>query len=624
MKVVAVLFFCGVDLIIDLLIRKKYAERQTEQTALRGAMDRFSIAFELAPHMKTIMRKCDCRYVDVNRHFLEARGFAREDVIGKTPTEMGMPQLEFEQIIEILETQGSIQNYEGTIIMKDGSLGTVIISAETIQIDDQECIILGYNDITEMKSLQMEKLQMERTEQLNKTSRLEKDLSRSNQLILHIIDNMQDGFFVLDDQWRFTYVNKIVEKIFLKKREEILNQVFCDVNPKASTNVFKIYQKVQQEGRPITFEIRGNIRQDRWYQVTASPSQFGLSVYYRDITDVKLASDKLMEAQLEKVSILESMTDCFFALDENWQFTYINRAGEIAFGNAHDEWLGKTFTEVFKVNVTALQHYYQVMHEKKSVTFEIISEALDNKWIEISAYPTETGMTCYFHDITSRKIAEKEFARLDRLNLVAQLAAGIAHEIRNPMTTVRGYLEFLGWRPEYIARKPTFDLMITELDRANAIITEFLSLAQTKQTELKYQDLNVIISNLFPLIQADSVNQNKQLSFIEGEIPSLELNANEITQLVLNLTRNGLQAMREKGCLNINSYVEEGQVVLAMADEGCGIPPENLARLGTPFFTTKDTGTGLGLAICYKIAESHKAKIQIDSSAKCVRRCCVI
>jgi len=214
-----------------------------------------------------------------------------------------------------------------------------------------------------------------------------------------------------------------------------------------------------------------------------------------------------------------------------------------------------------------------------------------------------------------RRLFEISMARLDRLNLVGQMAAGIAHEIRNPMTTVRGYLQLLGEKPAYAAQKSTFGLMISELDRANGIITEFLSLARTKPTELKFQDLNDILNNLYPLLEADTFTQNKQISFIPGEIPNLELNGNEITQLVLDLTRNGLEAMRERGCLNVKSYVEDGKVVLAIKDEGCGIPPENLRKVGTPFFTTKDSGTGLGLATCYKIAESHNAKIHINSSS---------
>ena len=182
------------------------------------------------------------------------------------------------------------------------------------------------------------------------------------------------------------------------------------------------------------------------------------------------------------------------------------------------------------------------------------------------------------------------------------------------MTTVRGYLQLLSDKPNHIAQKSTFELMISEIDRANSIITEFLSLAQTKQTTLKSQNLNDIINHLYPLLEADTFTQNRQISFIPGEIPNLELDRKEISQLVLNLARNGLEAMEENGCLSVKSYVEDGLVVLSIADEGNGISPGDISKLGIPFFTTKDNGTGLGLTTCYRIAETHNAKIRIDSS----------
>ena len=580
-----------------------------EQNMLKSALERFSRAFQLGPHMMTILRKSDYTFVDANRRYLEAKGLAREGVIGKRPTEVGAPEGVFKQFLDALEAQGSVQNFEAPMVMKDGSVGTVILSSEQIQIDDQECILFAYTDITEMK-----RMQMERTQQLTKNLKLEEELSRSNQLIADIIDNMSDGFYVLDNDGNFTYLNKNVEELVRKTRDELIGQSAFAVTPQG--DVFKLFQQATKTGVPATLETLGNIQQDTWYQVTAYPSQYGLSVFYSDITERKLSREKLMKAQEDKISILESMTDSFFAINRNWQFTYVNRAAEIVFGRSRDELLGMKITELFKVNDTALRHYNEVMSEKKSVTFELMSKALGGKWLEISAYPTETGMTCYFSDITSRKISEKEFARLERLNLVGQLAAGIGHEIRNPMTTVRGYLQLLGTKPVYAAQKATFELMISELDRANAIITEFLSLAQTKPTDHKPQNLNGLLNNLYPLLEADAFTQNNQITFAPGEIPDLKLNGKEISQLVLNLTRNGLEAMPHGGCLRVNSYVEDSQVVLAIEDEGCGIPPENLSKVGTPFFTTKDTGTGLGLATCYKIVESHNAKIRIDSSSK--------
>ena len=195
-----------------------------EQDAFKGAIEIFSKGFQLGPHMMTIIRMSDYRYVDVNRRFLEAGSFSRVEVIGKTPAEIGVPESEFKQIIELLEVKRSVQNYEGSLIMKDGSKGTVIISAEKIIISDQECILFSYNDITEMKTMQMESI-----EQLTNNLKLEKALSKSNQTILDIIDNIQDGLVVLDDQWNFTYANKKAEELFPKKREEFLDQVLWEV-----------------------------------------------------------------------------------------------------------------------------------------------------------------------------------------------------------------------------------------------------------------------------------------------------------------------------------------------------------------------------------------------------------
>lgn len=229
------------------------------------------------------------------------------------------------------------------------------------------------------------------------------------------------------------------------------------------------------------------------------------------------------------------------------------------------------------------------------------------------------GQLCLIYimkDITSEKKIELEMARLDRLNLVGEMAASIGHEIRNPMTTVRGFLQMLGEKKECIQFRKYFQMMIGELDRANSIITEFLALAKNKTVQLKPQSLNVIVLNLFPLIQADALLTDKNIFIEPGDIPELLLDEKEIRQLVLNLVRNGLQAMSSGGKLTIRTFTFCDEVVLAIQDDGQGITPEVLERIGTPFFTTKAEGTGLGLAVCFSIAARHKAKIEIETSSQ--------
>ncbi len=216
-------------------------------------------------------------------------------------------------------------------------------------------------------------------------------------------------------------------------------------------------------------------------------------------------------------------------------------------------------------------------------------------------------------DITERKRIEKEMARLDRLNLMGQMAAGIGHEIRNPMTSIRGFLQILMGKEECINYREYFNLMIEELDRANSIITEFLSMAKNRPSQLKLLNLNDIINTLQPLIEADARNSNKNVNVQLEDMPDLMLNDKEIRQLILNIVRNGMEAMLPGGNLTIRTFADSGVAVLEITDQGKGIDTAIIDQIGTPFFTTKEQGTGLGLAICESIAGRHNADISLVS-----------
>lgn len=212
--------------------------------------------------------------------------------------------------------------------------------------------------------------------------------------------------------------------------------------------------------------------------------------------------------------------------------------------------------------------------------------------------------------------SEKKLVRLDRLYLVGQMAASLGHEIRNPMTTVRGFLQLFQNNEKYHEHKERFDLMIGELDRANCIITEFLSLANNKAIDLKSDNLNAVITSILPLIEIDALKTGQNVHFESSDIPNIVFDKKEMCQLVLNLVRNSMEATPFGGTITIRTSVVGGQVVLSVHDTGIGIPIEILNQLGTPFVTTKDTGTGLGLSICYKIAERNKATIDVKTSIR--------
>jgi len=218
------------------------------------------------------------------------------------------------------------------------------------------------------------------------------------------------------------------------------------------------------------------------------------------------------------------------------------------------------------------------------------------------------------NDITELRQYKTEITRLDNLNLIGQMAASIAHEVRNPMTSIRGFLQLFQSQHKYIDDKEVMDLMIEEIDRINEIISTFLSIAPKNSLALKLQSLNDSVNSLLPLIVADAFKHDVYIETELTNVPQIIIDECEIRQLLLNLVRNGVQAMSEGGTLSIKTFEDNDGVNLIVQDEGNGMPPEILDKIGIPFFTTKENGTGLGMAVCYSIVERHDAKITFETS----------
>lgn len=219
-------------------------------------------------------------------------------------------------------------------------------------------------------------------------------------------------------------------------------------------------------------------------------------------------------------------------------------------------------------------------------------------------------------DVTARKHLELLSAKIDKLNMVGQMAVSIAHEIRNPLTTVCGYLQVMGRKKkESVNDKEQLDLMLKELGKTNEVISEYLLLAHNKRAELKYDNLNELIANLHPLLQASAGTFHAQVKLELAAIPKLCIDKNEIRYLLIHLVRNGLEAMPTGGDITIRTYMEQDKIVLSVTDQGSGMPPDVLENIGTPFLTTKTDGTGLGLPICYRIVNRHNAIMDVSSDS---------
>ncbi|MGO4537446.1 ATP-binding protein [Paenibacillus sp. 2TAB19] len=224
------------------------------------------------------------------------------------------------------------------------------------------------------------------------------------------------------------------------------------------------------------------------------------------------------------------------------------------------------------------------------------------------------GAALLAHDVTEINQLRDEVGRMERLSLVGQMAASITHEIRNPMAVIRGFVQLIQERSGQ-THHDYFRIVMEELDRVNSIISDFLSLAQNRALAMEMSSLNDIIRDMKPLLEADANLRGQSLLVELGEdMPSIMVNDREIKQLLLNLARNGMEAMDEKGILTITTEYKDNVIELRIVDVGVGIPQEKMNKLFEPFFTTKTRGTGLGLPLCLSIAERHNGRIDAYST----------
>ncbi|PWV97293.1 signal transduction histidine kinase [Paenibacillus cellulosilyticus] len=234
----------------------------------------------------------------------------------------------------------------------------------------------------------------------------------------------------------------------------------------------------------------------------------------------------------------------------------------------------------------------------------------DNELVGLASI---TGAAIIMHDITELRKLRDELGRMDRLSLVGQMAASITHEIRNPMAVIRGFVQLMKERTGE-KQHEYFRIIMDELDRANMIINDFLSLAQNRMIDKAFASLNDIVTEIMPLIQADSNLRGLHVHWNpQPDLPELRLNDKEMKQLILNLARNGLEAMKDGGSLILSTRSYPGKVELRVKDTGIGITQEQMDKLFEPFFTTKSSGTGLGLPVCLSIVEKHHARIDVES-----------
>ena len=220
-------------------------------------------------------------------------------------------------------------------------------------------------------------------------------------------------------------------------------------------------------------------------------------------------------------------------------------------------------------------------------------------------------------DLEEVRRLQEEVRRQEKLAALGGLAAGVAHEIRNPLSSIKGLATFFASQFEDGSEsRQAAGVMVQEVDRLNRAITELLDFARPTDLRCNPTDLALLLSRSIQLIQQEAANLNIQIdAHIADTICPVMIDADRIAQCLLNIYLNAMQAMKDGGTLTIRCEAEDDHYArIKISDTGPGIKPDHLSRIFDPYFTTKNKGTGLGLALVYKIIEAHQAQMKVEST----------
>ena len=466
---------------------------------------------------------------------------------------------------------------------------------------------------------------------------MSKRLAVSDTNLKDITDALNSSSIVAitDPKGTITYVNDKFIEISKYTEDELLGQNHSILNSGYhSKEFFKQMWAAIGRGKTWKGEIQNRAKDGTLYWVDTTIVPF-LNRKGRPYQYVSIRSDitsrKRAEADLKES--LKEVKDYKFAIDESAIVAFTNEKGIIKSVNdkfveiskySREELIGQDHRilnsgfhskEFFK-------NLWRTIGSGEVWRGEIRNKAKDGSlyWVDTTIVPflNDNGKPYQYlairSDITERKQNEELIHRQDKLAAVGQLAAGVAHEIRNPLTSMKGYAEFLQLDEEDPQRLEFIDIILDEIERVNNIVEEFMLLAKPKVVELEEKNIIPVLKNILSLLEFEARKRNVNLHLdVEQEIVQIECDENRLKQVFLNFIKNGIEAMPSGGDLFVKAEVRNNNIEISIQDTGVGIPPETLKKIGEPFYTTKKNGNGLGLMVSFKIIESHNGKVYIES-----------
>ncbi|OIJ11080.1 hypothetical protein BKP37_16860 [Anaerobacillus alkalilacustris] len=447
---------------------------------------------------------------------------------------------------------------------------------------------------------------------------------------------------ITDCKGEIIYVNDKFCTISKYTREELIGQDHRILNSgHHHKQFFHTMYKTILKGIVWTGEIKNKSKDGTYYWVHTTIVPFldkhGKPYQYisirTDITDRKATEENLKNTLKVLANTNKELADIKHALDASSILAITDNKGIITYVN-------DTFCEISKYSREELigrshsilnssyhrPSFFKEMWKKigKGNIWkgEVKNVTKDGKeyWVDTTIVPflNDKGKPYQYvairKDISDRKKVEEMILRSEKLALIGELAAGVAHEIRNPLTSLRGYTEFLKDETIEEEKQQYFDILLDEIERIDFIVDEFMLLAKPKILKFNQKNLISILNHTITFLKTEAKYKRVVIitDFNSDEI-IVECDENQLKQVFLNLVKNAIEAMPTGGNLYIRVRQNKKTVSIDFQDEGVGIPKEKLQHLGEPFYSTKEYGNGLGLMVCFKIIHDHKGTIFVDS-----------
>lgn len=485
-------------------------------------------------------------------------------------------------------------------------------------------------DITQLKRKEQERLELIEREH---AARIEAETARKQ--ITSILESITDAFFALDNEWRFTYVNHQVEQLTQKKREELIGKTIWDEFPELVNSSFYTHYKkaISEQISIVSEEFYPTLQM--WFEVYAYPSENGLSVCCKNVTERKQSQETI----LQQAALLDITTDAIFVQSLDNEIFFWNKGAEILYQISADEVLGKKSNELFnQKSLSEVEDALNIVIEKGEWQGELHQFTNDGKEIIVQSRWTlvrdkqaqPQSILIVNTDITGKKQLEAQFLRAQRMESIGTLASGIAHDLNNVLAPIQMAVQLLEKPMPNERVQHLLAILKANTKRGADLVKQVLSFGRGIESKLEVLQFKHLISEIkqvakqtFPKSIEINTDIPQNLWTISGDVTQLH-------QVLMNLCVNARDAMPQGGTLTIsasNLKVDEQYaqmnldakpgfyIVINVSDTGMGIPPEILDRIFDPFFTTKEAGkgTGLGLSTVISIIKSHGGFIDVNS-----------